>query len=81
MLIAFLVAPFVVPIAALIFPYLDFNPLLAYAIALFMSITLFRILRELELNGFWIIVVAGCAIGLATVLVFAILSPDQRESS
>jgi hypothetical protein len=76
MLIAFSLAPFVVPIAALIFPDAGFNPLLAYAIALFISITLFRVLRKLELDRFWMVVAAGCAVGLATVLVFAILAPD-----
>jgi hypothetical protein len=75
MLIAFLVAPFVVPIAALMFPDAGFSPLLAYAIALFMSTALFRILRQLELDRLWIVVAAGCAIGLATVFVFAFLAP------
>ena len=78
-LIAFLVAPFVVPIAALIFPDMGFSPLLAYAIALFMSIALFRILRELELNGLWTVVAAGCAIGLATVFVVAMLADDPAR--
>ena len=76
MLIAFLVAPFVVPIAALMFPDAGFSPLLTYAIALFMSIALFRILRQLELDRFWIVLAAGCAIGFSTVLVTAILAPE-----
>lgn len=84
MLVALLIAPLAVPmIVGLIFgsvvPGTEFSPLLAYPVALIVSVAAFRILRELTLTGLWTAVVAGGVIGLATILCFAILATDPSN--
>lgn len=83
--IAFLVSPLAIPVlTALIFaPAMSgvgFNSLIAYPVALLLSVPLFRILRESKLTGFWILTISGGGIGLATLLVMTMLSTDLSSS-
>lgn len=77
--IAFLVAPLAIPmLVTLTFvplvPSVGFNSLIAYPIALLLSVPPFRILCESKLTGFWAMTTTGAAVGLATFFVLAMLS-------
>jgi len=80
-LIAALAAPVIVGLAfAPAIPGTDFSPFLVYPVTLIFSVAVFRILGELKLTTLWITMVAGCAVGVTTLFVFAILSADPSRA-
>lgn len=81
LLVAALASPMIVGlIFAPVIPGTEFSPFLTYPVTLIISVAVFRIMRELNLTKLWIVVVAGCAIGLATLLIFAILSTNPSNT-